>query len=134
MSGNHPEAGEGAAPAVLVDAHVHIHDCFDLVEFLGAAALNFSAAAAAQRLDDGYVSVLCLTETCRARKFEQLRSQAESCADGGILDGSAWRVRATAEPVSISLDHPEFGRIHIIAGKQMKRRGIRWCNSNITGD
>jgi hypothetical protein len=119
MSDNHSETIRRTTSAVLVDAHVHIHDCFDLAEFLDAAARNFSAAAAAQSLAAGYVSVLCLTETCRARKFEQLRSLAESCTDGGVVEGSTWRVYATAEPISISADHPEFGRIHIIAGKQI---------------
>jgi len=119
MSGNLSETGEHAASAVLVDAHVHIHDCFELTDFLDAASQNFAVAAAAQKLDDDYVSVLCLTETCHADKFEQLLRLAAKHADGRSTDGSAWQIHANDERESVSVDHPEFGRMHLIAGKQI---------------
>jgi hypothetical protein len=112
-------AGDKPASAILIDAHVHIHDCFDLVDFLSAAARNFSAAADSQGLASNYTSVMCLTETFGSKKFEQLKNFADKDTDGHILNGSAWRVQSTAEPVSLLVDHPEFGRIFIIAGKQI---------------
>jgi hypothetical protein len=76
-------AGDKPASAILIDAHVHIHDCFDLVDFLSAAARNFSAAADSQGLASNYTSVMCLTETFGSKKFEQLKNFADkdTCAE-----------------------------------------------------
>lgn len=119
MNSYYQAAGEKVTSAVLVDTHVHIHDCFDLADFLSAASRNFSGAAARQGLHANYDAVLCLTETCHAQKFEMLRGLAESSADGHALSGGNWRVRATDERESVTVENPELGQMHIIAGKQI---------------
>jgi hypothetical protein len=119
MNSNHSEAGVQVNTTTLVDAHVHIHDCFGLADFLTAASRNFAAAAAARDLNADYRAVLCLTETCHASKFEMLRGLADGSAEGHELDSSSWRVHATDEPVSVVVENPEFGRVHIIAGRQI---------------
>ena len=110
---------EEATSAVLVDAHVHIHDCFDLSEFLDAAARNFSTAASGLGVADSYVPVLCLTETSYAGKFDELRALAEKNPGACVTRGSGWRVYSIDEAVSLSVDHSQLGKLHIVAGKQI---------------
>ena len=98
--------------AVLVDSHVHIHDCFDVATFLDGAAQNFAAAATGMGIGPAFTALLCLTETSRARKYDELRSGARAA-------GGDWQIRAGEEIESITAEHPELGRIHIVAGRQI---------------
>jgi hypothetical protein len=66
-----------ARTSVFVDAHVHIHDCFDVDRFLDAAAANFRGHAAGMDAS-GRRFVLCLTETRIADKFRMLAERAVS--------------------------------------------------------
>jgi len=107
------------AGAVLVDAHVHIHDCFEIGEFLDAAAQNFSAAAERFGLAANFASMLCLTETARADRFGELRRRAENGAGEAEIGTSGWRVSTDVEAESVTVSHPELGRMHIVAGRQI---------------
>ncbi|HWN37689.1 MAG TPA: hypothetical protein VNP02_04275, partial [Gammaproteobacteria bacterium] len=53
---------------LLVDAHVHVHECFDVARVFDAAAANFAAAARALAGERAYDAVLCLVE-CRGEGF-----------------------------------------------------------------
>ena len=119
MNQNQNDLAGKAISAILVDAHVHIHECFKLSDFLDAAAKNFSNAASNLGISDRYVSVLCLTETSYADKFGELRALAENNPAASVAQGSAWRARTNDEAESLSVNHPRLGRIHIVAGKQI---------------
>lgn len=64
---------ERIAGPILVDAHVHIHPCFDATALLDAAASNFRAAAARLGVGGGRTGVLLLTDTEESPGFERLR-------------------------------------------------------------
>ena len=102
------------AGAILVDAHVHVYDCFDIDDLLSAALRNFKHAAAKMGLDDNFTGVLLLSETSRDNWFSQ-------SATAGRL--KRWRI----EPVQKNLvmqaellnDKAEKNIIYIMAGRQI---------------
>jgi len=57
---------------ILVDAHVHIYDCFDIQTFLDSAFANFKAEAARCGQEDSFTAVLLLTETAKDNWFQRL--------------------------------------------------------------
>jgi hypothetical protein len=102
-------------PMVFVDAHVHIHDCFKLEEFLYSAARNFANAKKQIGADSNPESVLMLTETAAADYFTRLLRLA------GQATGQQRAVtfHKTKEPCSL---HAELGsgqRLTLVAGRQI---------------
>ncbi len=96
---------------VLVDAHVHLHDCFGATAFLDTAAANFAAAARALGLEATPVGCLMLTESEGVDHFTSL-------AQGRASIGT-WRVSATDEPVSLIARRDNAAPIVLIAGRQI---------------
>jgi glycosyltransferase involved in cell wall biosynthesis len=95
---------------VLVDGHVHLHEGFEASAFLDAAAANLAAANPARRADDA-IGCLLLTESKGVDQFARL-------AEGSAATG-AWRVSATAEPVSLIACRPGALPIVLVAGRQI---------------
>ena len=114
-------SGSSASPAsiALVDAHVHIHECFRLHDFLTSAAKNFIEIAKRVAPSSEYAAVLCLTETCRARKFDELSELADDSSPTADVNLGGWRVRRNDEPESLTVSHPDLGKMTIVAGKQI---------------
>ena len=100
---------------MFVDAHVHIHDCFDFQDFLGAAARNFSfhASLLETKMDSRFV--LCLTETCGTSKFGELTRQID---DPGP-HAERWTIQKSGEENCLVASHPSQGSIAIVAGRQI---------------
>ena len=103
------------AGALLVDAHVHIYDCFDINMLLDAALRNFNRAAKKLGLDDGFTGVLLLSEASRDNWFQQ-----SSMSDGH----SHWHIEKTpdkavlqARPLTDNADNKNI--IYIMAGRQI---------------
>ena len=108
----------GDAPAVLIDTHVHIHDCFPLDGFFDAAHANFERAARAHDGHDGFIGVLMLTETARADCFKRLSARADRAPDGVYSVLEEWRLRHTQETASVTAErHGQC--LYIIAGRQI---------------
>ena len=98
-----------------VDAHVHIHPCFDIQEFLDAAAKNFLSQASRSVNVANSKFVLCLTDTYGTDNFSRLGKQA---IDSDSVGGQ-WAFVPGAERASILASHPNLGQIEIIAGRQI---------------
>lgn len=94
------------ARAILVDAHVHLHDCFPLGRFLDAAHRNFSLRARGADFD----GVLLLTEGGRDDAFARL---ARGASDG------AWRTEPTGEAVSVRARADDGRTLFVVAGRQV---------------
>jgi hypothetical protein len=62
---------------VLVDGHVHIHDCFDLQILFESAQRNFSSAAGALGLGREFNAVLLLTERIQRRTSAHRKPECE---------------------------------------------------------
>ena len=108
-----------ATSTILVDAHAHIHKCFDLSEFLDAAAENFTTAASTLGVTGNHEFILCLTETSQAGKFNELCAIAQTTPEASVAPGSDWRINSINPKVNLSVNHPRFGTIHLVGGRQV---------------
>jgi hypothetical protein len=106
-------------PALLVDAHVHLHDCFVPAEFLEHAARNFERAGSPGG-DSGVIGALMLTELTGANWFGRLAATAGSTASPPVGLGS-WRIERTADPNAL-LARRSSHRLLLIAGRQVVAR------------
>jgi hypothetical protein len=104
---------------VFVDAHVHLHDCFEVQEFFTAAARNFALASSNTLSTTFHRYVLCLTETNRADKFEELSRQADEDSKAVGTKETVWSFKRGADNVCLSASHPVLGKIEIVAGRQI---------------
>ena len=108
---------------VLVDAHVHMHECFDVARVFDAAAANFAAAARglagerdAATAPSAYDAVLCLVE-CRGQQFlDRVRARRT----GRVWRGSHgfWEVEPGCEPETLVVRRGST-RLKLIAGRQL---------------
>jgi hypothetical protein len=104
---------------ILVDAHVHIYDCFDLQTFLDSAVANFSAQAVQLANGDDFTGVLLLAETSGQNWFERL---AEYIEDGPDVDSNrfdGWTFCRTAEECSLWAQNKMGHGMYLIAGHQI---------------
>jgi hypothetical protein len=100
---------------LLVDAHVHIYDCFDLDALFDAAASNFSRAARRLALADApREGMLLLTETVHDHAFDALAA--------GQLKPKRWIVAKTSEPAVLQLSLDGQVPLWLVAGRQIATR------------
>lgn len=101
---------------VLIDAHAHIHSCFDPDRFLAAADLNLQAAAARHGARQGFDGVLCLTECAADDAFGALWE----LAGGPTPVWGGWRLERADD---ISIRAVRAGRaLVLVAGRQVAAR------------
>jgi hypothetical protein len=101
---------------ILLDAHVHLHRCFDPARFLDSARTNFRAAAQALRRSSG-VGCLWLTDTPQERSFSRL-------AQGGPAGRSIgrWALSQTSEATALTARHESGDTLLLLAGRQISTR------------
>jgi hypothetical protein len=119
---------------VLVDAHVHVHECFDVGRLFDAAAANFAAAtralagereaptalgvamprASVRARDD----VLCLVESRGERFLAGVRAGRDRVWPGAH---GYWEIEATPEPQTL-VARRGGTRLTLIAGRQIVTR------------
>jgi hypothetical protein len=101
---------------LLVDGHVHFHDCFEVEAFLDAAVDNFREGAWNLGLEPEVEGCLLLAECAGERFFERLRS-------GEIaLHGGDWTVRDTDEACSLLIERDDGACLVVVAGRQVVTR------------
>ncbi|MBK7105267.1 MAG: hypothetical protein IPH62_08285 [Ignavibacteriae bacterium] len=98
---------------ILIDAHIHIHECFDLNTFFNSAKSNFQNQANKINCDN-FQSVLCLTESHKANYFANLFDKAETNEKIGN-----WEIVNTPNQNSIILKDKDSFEIFLIAGRQI---------------
>jgi hypothetical protein len=100
-----------------VDAHVHIHGCFDLSKFLDEAARNFRAAAGELGFSTGAVGCLMLAESEGVDRFQELRNKLQ------LAELPGWTCRPVLEACSLIAcrsDEPSgTDALVVIAGRQI---------------
>jgi hypothetical protein len=97
---------------VLVDAHVHVHRCFDERTFFDSALANFRAAGGECVGGLGPAGCLLLTESAGEDVFLGLRVRA--CSGNGV-----WRFRPTEEDCSLIACREPEGSLVVVAGRQI---------------
>ncbi len=101
------------AGILLVDAHVHIYDCFDIDMLLDAALHNFSGAAKKRGLNNEFTGVLLLSETRRDNWFQ---NAAQSSSQG------RWQIEQMPDKIVLRaklLADDTENIIYIMAGRQI---------------
>lgn len=100
---------------LLVDAHVHLHDCFDLAQFLEAARSNFQQQSRQLGLIGSTIGILLLTEVQGVCAFSHLVNQRNQL-NQALAD---WEIFPTAEAVSLRFVHTSGQTLLIMAGRQV---------------
>lgn len=113
---------------ILVDAHVHIYDCFKLNVMLDAAKQNFSKTANNIGLQSAVTGVLLLTETSRYNWFQQMRDECIKNQPLPVSDKD-WEIQLTPDSTvllakqkkDLQADEkpPADIQIYIVAGRQI---------------
>lgn len=99
----------------LIDAHVHLHGCFDEDHFLASAAANFAAGAQEVGAAEGWTGWLLFTEVAGEHRFREL-------AERGVGRGG-FTVGATAEAASLIVSRRGAPELVLVAGRQLRARG-----------
>ncbi|MEM9807900.1 MAG: hypothetical protein AAF959_21750, partial [Cyanobacteria bacterium P01_D01_bin.56] len=100
-------------PCILVDAHVHIYDCFAMDTLLDAAWNNFYRAASKVGQGNRFIGVLLLTESGQHQRFQQILSGIEQS------HATTWSFSKTAEPCSLQAHDIKGRTLYLIAGRQV---------------
>ncbi|HET7607212.1 MAG TPA: hypothetical protein VFL84_00925, partial [Gammaproteobacteria bacterium] len=116
---------------VLVDGHVHVHECFDVGRLFDAAAANFAAAASALKGGRGsatalgaaaprasaraHDAVLCLVESRGERFLAAVRAGRDRVWRG---DHGYWEIELGPEPETC-VARRGGTRLTLIAGRQI---------------
>ena len=100
---------------ILIDGHVHFHECFSLSVLLDAAADNFEAAAKSLRIDKDACYVLLLCEDAGYKNFLGLVEKVEAKSK---IDG--WSFTNSSESTVVVAQHDNGRRLFIIAGRQIR--------------
>jgi hypothetical protein len=123
-----------SSPPVLIDAHVHLYDCFDRKTFFNAASKNFQLAAQSLGLPRNTPACLMLAETSKNHAFKSLIEQRET---NNETDNEPWQFNATHDHQSLTASHQDRNPLTIIAGRQIiTREGLEvlalCCNETFT--
>jgi hypothetical protein len=103
------------SPTVFVDAHVHIHDCFNINNFMHSALQNFVKYRKKTGADENSFNALLLTETARADYFSKLY-QLESINDN---QNGSLTIQRTDEDCSLLIKFSNRQHLILIAGRQI---------------
>lgn len=104
---------------LIIDTHVHIHDCFRLDRFFASAHRNLSHAAASFQTAQDFSGVLMLTESCSANWFAAFVSVAEGKIGHSGMDTGCWRISLSGDGASLRIHDGEQRMFFVIAGRQV---------------
>jgi hypothetical protein len=105
---------------LLIDAHVHVHDCFQLDSFFEQAHHNFEQAAREHGWGPA-LGVLMLTESEGVDRFGRLTGMAAgSGADPGTRT-AGWRIHTTLDPAAL-VAASGGRRLLLVSGRQVVAR------------
>lgn len=108
--------GQGQSGTILVDAHVHVHPCFDVEELLNAARSNFGAARQSLACEGPGLDVLLLTECAGDGFFRKTLGGGAGTSVGG------WSLAPNDEPCSLTARGQQSGKLILVAGRQVATR------------
>ena len=113
-----------ASVIACVDAHVHLHSCYDPDELLQNAYDNLAAASNGAAHADRTAYFLLLAECAPDDCFGALRALADGRAESNGASGlrlQRWTVAPTAEAISVVARHGQR-ELFIVAGRQVACR------------
>lgn len=104
---------------LLVDAHVHMYDCFDLDLFFDSSFLNFKNVAASFGYVTRYTPILFMTEGRDERCFDRLLRLADDRKVLETVNFTHYEFMRTHEPFSLSVHEDSSPPLFLIAGHQI---------------
>ena len=104
---------------IIIDAHVHIYDCFDLQIFFDSAFRNFEREAAQRGQRDGFTPILILTDWSGKNWFQHLAGYVGN--ESGIRRKSIgnWTFHHTNDSCSLYARRHEGQGLFVIAGRKI---------------
>ncbi|MEO7986441.1 MAG: hypothetical protein ABI766_07895 [Gemmatimonadales bacterium] len=106
--------------SVLIDGHVHLHDCYSPTAFLESARRNFDLAG--QRLGRSALpGVLMLTESEGIDWFGRLARQAAGQTTGDRIPLDPWTIESTPDPAALWATSGDR-KLLLLAGRQVVAR------------
>lgn len=101
---------------ILIDSHVHLHDCYGLDKLFNSALNNFQAIGTKQGNNQQINGVLLLTEISGQNYFLDLWEQTKT----GKNKLKNWEIYHTEENCSLNLNHKLNNQtITLLAGRQI---------------
>lgn len=104
---------------ILVDAHVHIYDCFDLQIFFDSALANFQKEAVRNGQGNDFSAILLLTEAAKDNWFQRLVHYAVEEHETGSKAFGNWIFHRTNEICSLYARSGDDGDLFLVAGRQV---------------
>lgn len=115
LNSNQPRASIPAkSPAVLVDAHVHAQDVFDVEQFFDSAYANFHEARRVLAAHAVGANILLLAESSQGDFFRRIRQKAMSTG--------RWKAVETNENISLAVTRKSLAKLLLVAGRQIVTR------------
>jgi hypothetical protein len=105
----------------VVDAHVHLHSCYEADSFFNHAYFNLASAAGRAAPPNARACYLLMTECESDNYFGRLRDAAAAGAPGRGAMLKRWSLKLTDEPESVIAEEGNR-RLHIVAGRQVACR------------
>jgi len=104
---------------IFIDAHVHIHDCFDLCIFLDGALENFRNQLSINLHKKAQSFVLMLAEQGDTNYFNLLYNLASKKSDHPKPHIDKWTFHLTDEPESIVVENKDGFSLYVVSGQQL---------------
>ena len=104
---------------LLIDAHVHIYDCFNLEKLFDSAYSNFKSAAKKNGHEDDFTGILLLAESTKDRWFQHLWNFAAGIELPYGRTLKNWKFYRTDENCSLNAISNESKNLILIAGRQI---------------
>jgi len=104
---------------LIVDAHVHIHQCFDLSKFFSSAFANCQAQAQVHHVSENFSGMMLLTESSWDHWFQVLKSMAEKNESLQTAHSDRWRFFRTDESYSVIARSHTGAKLFLLAGRQI---------------
>jgi hypothetical protein len=104
---------------LLIDAHVHIYDCFDLEKFFDSAYANFKSEAEQLSSGKDFTGILLLAETSKDNWFTHLANYADGNNLPDKRTTGSWNFRNTDENYSLIAESGGPRKLILVAGRQV---------------
>jgi hypothetical protein len=105
---------------IYIDAHVHLHDCFNLISFFNHAEKNILNTESCSIKPKNISCYLFLTEASNENYFEKIQETSADSFRNSLHKTNGWKFYPTSEPFSIIITNDTGFRIILIAGQQLQ--------------
>lgn len=102
---------------ILIDTHLHIYDCYNIIRFFKEAKKNFSHYHKKLKSTEKFVGILFLTESKGLNYFEKLQKNSNDIIQN--LEKENFIGKKSDENCSIVFETTDSNNIIIIAGQQI---------------